>query len=115
MQNAHSKYFNLKNDRHGPMFQSRFKAVRVATDAVFLHVSRYIHLNPVTEFIVEINKLVEYEWSSYPLYVKNQNSSFIQINKILDLIGGKDKYMQFIYNQADYQRKLGMIKHLTLE
>lgn len=115
MQNAYSKYFNLRNERYGPLFQSRFKAMRVETDELFLHVSRYIHLNPTTSYLVDIEDLPSYEWSSYPEYLMKRASIFTSADTILNLIGGSRKYQDFVSNQADYQRQLHTIKHLLLE
>ena len=38
--------FNLKDKRKGPLFEGKFKAIRVETNQQLLHLSRYIHLNP---------------------------------------------------------------------
>ena len=115
LQNAYSKYFNMKNDRSGPLFQSRFKAVRVETDEVFLHISRYIHLNASTSFLVESDSLSSYEWSSYPEYIEKRESIFTNIDPILKMVGGSKKYQDFVSNQADYQKKLHIINHVLLE
>ena len=40
-------YFNRKNDRIGPLFQGVYKAVLVQTEEQLLHLSRYIHQNPL--------------------------------------------------------------------
>jgi len=53
-QNSFAKVFNLKNDRSGALFQNAFKAKRIVTEDQFIHVSRYIHLNPV--------KLIQKDW-----------------------------------------------------
>ena len=53
-QHSYSKYFNLKNDRTGGLFQAMFKAVRIETDEQLIHVSRYIHLNPVSSMLIKI-------------------------------------------------------------
>lgn len=115
LQNGYAKYFNLRNKRQGALFQSMFKAVLIETDAQFLHVSRYIHLNPSTSFLVEIKNLSDYPWSSLPDYFGERSSSFLNIDFILKMVGSKQKYEKFVFDQAEYQRKLGMIKHLTLE
>lgn len=59
---AYSRYFNTLYQRVGPLFQSRFKAVRIDSDAQLLHVSRYIHLNPVAASLVK--DASEHRWSS---------------------------------------------------
>lgn len=40
-------YFNRKYRRVGPLFQGVYKAVLVKSDEQLLHLSRYIHLNPI--------------------------------------------------------------------
>lgn len=115
LQNGYAKYFNLRHQRQGSVFQSMFKATRIETEEQFLHVSRYIHLNPCTSFIVEKEKLPFYEWSSLPNYLGKRKSLLVNTKFILDMTGGADKYWKYIIDQADYQRKLGEIKHLTLE
>lgn len=115
LQNGYAKYFNIKNDRYGPLFQPMFKSVRITTDEQLLHVSRYVHLNPSTGYLVEIKDLEKYPWSSLSCYLKeNLEFSFVKTGLILGLINRKD-YRGFVYDQAEYQRKLADIKHLTLE
>jgi putative transposase len=115
VQNAYAKYFNIKNERVGPIFQSRFKAVHIDNDEVFLHVSRYIHLNPSTSYLVEPENLRFYKWSSYTNYLGESSFPIVNTKMILKMIGGKEAYQKFVLNQADYQRKLGNIKHALLE
>ena len=47
-----TRYFNTKYQRVGPLFQGAFKAVRIETDEQLIHVSRYIHLNPLTSYVI---------------------------------------------------------------
>ena len=114
-QNSFAKYFNLKNNRHGTLFINSFKAIRIETDEQFTHLSRYIHLNPVTSFLIEIDRLIDYPWTSLPYYLQKRKDSFIKTKKIIDMFESKDKYWQFVKDQADYQRKLGLIKKLAME
>jgi len=115
LENAYVRYFNLKHERLGPLFESMFKAVRIEDDEQLLHVSRYIHLNPSTSYEVEINKLPKYPWSSLPQYLSGYSSSFINMDLILGLIGNARKYQDFVFDQAQYQRELHKIKHLLFE
>lgn len=114
-QNSYAKYFNTKFDRTGALFQHMFKAVRIETDEQLIHVSRYIHLNPTTAYLVEIEKLKNYFWSSYSYYVNGNTQPFITKEPILSFFKSTGDYKQFVLDQADYQRELDRIKHLILE
>ena len=116
IQNAYARYFNKTQARSGPLFQPQFKAVRVLSDEQLLHVSRYIHLNPSTGYLVTIDALADYHWSSISCYTEKSNKfSFVHPNLILGLMGKKTSYLDFVLDQADYQRELAKIKHLILE
>lgn len=60
---SYATYFNRKRDRHGHLFQGRFKAILIEADEYLKHLSRYIHLNPVRAKLVD--KPSDYVWSSY--------------------------------------------------
>ncbi len=114
-QNSYAKYFNLRTDRNGTLFQAMFKAVRIETDEQLIHVSRYIHLNPVTAYIINnIENLKNYPWSSYPHYL-SPSVNFISKELILSFFKDISAFRKFHADQVDYQRKLDEIKHLVLE
>lgn len=116
-QNGYVKYYNLKSERGGPLFQSSFKAVRIESDEQLLHVSRYIHLNPCTSFLIGKDNLTAYQWSSYSDYILNNSDQYIFVKKelVLAFFKNLEDYKQFTMDQADYQRELDRIKHLTFE
>lgn len=114
-QNSYAKYFNTKYKRVGGLFQSMFKAVRIETDEQLLHVSRYIHLNPASAYLIEIEQLKTYPWSSFPEYLNEQGREFVDTELTLSLFKTRDDYKKFVFDQADYQRELQTIKHLLLE
>jgi len=115
LQNSFAKYFNLRNNRSGSLFQNMFKAKRVENEEQLIHISRYIHLNPVSSFLIEINQLPEYPWTSLPCYLGRDFAGVISPDLILGVFGLAKKYQQFIFDQADYQRKLQQIKHLLIK
>lgn len=113
--NSYAKYFNTKHERVGPLFQGRFKAVHIENDEQLVHVSRYIHLNPVVSSLTNTEGLESYTWSSYPEYLKLTTSQITDKELIMSFFKTEDKYKQFVLNQIDYGKKLEQIKHLTLE
>ena len=112
-QNSYAKYLNLKKKRNGAVFQSPFKAVRIETGEQFMHVARYIHLNPFTGFVIDsLDKLKDYEWSSYKDYLGKRASKFLVTNYLKSFYKNNNEFEQFVLNQADYQRKIKQVKHL---
>lgn len=113
--NSYAKYFNTKYRRKGTLFESRFKAVRIENDNQLLHVSRYIHLNPYSAYIVRtIEDLPNYPFSSLPQYL-TESENICNKELILGQFSSANQYKKFVFNQADYQRKLQDIKHQLLE
>lgn len=115
LQNSYAKYFNIRHERTGSLFQPMFKAVRIESDEQLIHVCRYIHLNPVTAYLVKtIEDLENYPWSSYIYYLSN-SLSFISKELILSFFKNLKEFKKFTADQVDYQRRLNLIKHLSLE
>ncbi|MBI2326710.1 transposase [Candidatus Curtissbacteria bacterium] len=113
--NSYTKYFNTKYQRVGPLFQGAFKAVHIESDEQLLHLSRYIHLNPVMGFKIKADDLKDYEWSSYPSYTGSTDVSFVDSDIIMDFFKRPDKYQKFVLDQADYAKKLKAIEHLVID
>lgn len=110
--NSYTKYFNTKYQRVGPLFQGIFKAVRVESDDQLVHLSRYIHLNPVTGFLVKSEDLKNYKWSSYPTYVEKTDGEH---EKVLNFFKSPKDYEKYVLDQADYAKKLKEIDFLTID
>lgn len=101
---GYSTYFNKQYNRVGPLFQSRFKAVRVKDDVQLNTVFAYVHTNPVElwepgwkERKVRspkraIKKLEEYWASSYSDYIGKPNFPYVLNRKFfLDFYGSEKK------------------------
>ena len=114
--NSFTKYFNTKHQRPGPLLQGPFKAVRVETDEQLLHLTRYVHLNPVASFLIEPEELDNYPWSSLPEYLTIPHKEFLcDTTFIGNFFPKKDQYRVFVYDQIGYAREIEKIKHLTFE
>ncbi|KKU93841.1 MAG: hypothetical protein UY24_C0017G0003 [Parcubacteria group bacterium GW2011_GWA1_48_11b] len=61
---AYTKYFNIRHEKSGHLFQGPYKSVHIKDDRQLMHTSAYIHKHPC-----EINgwsgKEDKYPWSSY--------------------------------------------------
>ena len=114
-QNSYTRFFNTKHERDGSLFLDQFKAVIIETDEQLLHVSRYIHLNPYTSYMVKsMLELEKFAWSSLHDYLGNKKT-FIYKDLIINTSRSVSSYRQFVLDRADYQRRLGDIKHLLIE
>ncbi|TSC97400.1 MAG: hypothetical protein CEN88_48 [Candidatus Berkelbacteria bacterium Licking1014_2] len=112
--NSYTKYFNTKHKRKGPLWESKFKNVLVDDDEQLLHLTRYIHLNPATAFLV--NRPQEWEFSSYTEYLgKNDkyNNNICQFEEFFDI--KPDSYKEFVEDRIAYQREIEKIKHLLID
>lgn len=109
--NSYTKYYNLKYGRVGPLLQGQFKAVLVENDEQLIHLSRYIHLNPLVAFLVD--DLNKYEWSSFREYL-SPTIGFCNKEDVLAFFQ-HSPYKQFVLDHAEYATELEIIKHQLLE
>ncbi len=109
IQNSYTRYFNLKNNRKGPLWQSRFKAIMISSNEQLLHVSRYIHLNPTTANLVK--KPEEWIYSSYREYISKKTV----LKNLIISIKSPARYQKFTEDQIHYQKSLRLIKKMLLE
>lgn len=112
--NSYVKYLNTRMKRVGPLYQGAFKAVRIETDEQFIHLSRYIHLNPVINYLVSFEELLNYKWTSLGQYL-NGEEGLVDKSFLLNYFGNEEKYFQFVKDFADYKKSLPEIRFLTLD
>jgi len=108
---GYTKYFNAIHKRKGPLWESKFQNVLVDNDDQLIHLTRYLHLNPVTARLVE--KPEDWIFSSYREYLGSSNNSFCQFDDLLDI--KPHAYRKFVNDQVSYQRELAKIKRLIVD
>lgn len=115
-QEGYAKYFNIKEERTGSLFQSMFKAIRIETEEQLIHVSRYVHLNPLTSYVIkDMEELETYPWCSFAEYMGKTNYGILDKEEILGYFPTSKSLKEFTESQVEYQRELARIKHLILE
>ncbi len=65
--NSYSRYFNVKTQRKGPLWESKFNRIWVESDEQALHLTRYLHLNPSSAGLVP--NAADWRYSSYREYL----------------------------------------------
>lgn len=108
VENSYSRYFNTRFDRKGPLWQGRFKAVKIRSNEQLLHVTRYVHINPTTAYLVE--KPEDWIFSSYRKIISDQRILKENLREIS--IRNYLTYKKFCEDNIDYQRNLKRIKKL---
>ncbi len=103
MQSLSQSYTNAVNrerERVGPLFQGRFRARHIDDELGLLHVSRYIHLNPVDAGLVR--RPDEWEFSSYLDYTGARQGRLPNQSSILTIAGGRDRYRRFVEDKVGH-------------
>jgi len=108
---AYTKAINKRYGRVGRLFQGQYQARLVDRDAYLLHLSRYIHLNPVASDLV--TRPEEWEFSSYAEYVGARSGSLPMPGIVVAQIGGANEYRQFVDSLGLKQDE--KILHLVIE
>lgn len=78
----YTMYFNKKHKRVGPLYQGVYKAVLIETDEQLLHLSRYIHRNPLSIQGQALQTLSE-QPSSYADYLNLRTTEWLHSDEIL--------------------------------
>lgn len=113
LSNSYTKYFNTKNRRVGPLLQGEFKSVLIESNEQLLHLSRYIHLNPLVSGLVD--NLEKHPYSSYFEYIGLYTQEICSKKIILDQFKSPKDYQKFVMDQESYGREIEIIKHKLLD
>lgn len=108
---SYSKAINAQQRRVGPLFQGPFQAILVDTDEYLLHLSRYIHLNPVHAGLAA--RAEDWEFSSYRDYLGLREGTLPKPGLVLGQFPSPQVYRQFVADYVDADRRV--IQHLTID
>ena len=113
---GYANYFNERHERSGTLFQGRTKKIPISTDAHFLHILNYIHLNPL-DFKRDSRKwrtgtirntkealrhLDKYRWSSYRDYCGKKNFPSVLTTELFgDVFGAYEKRLSSYLNDLE--------------
>jgi len=99
---AYSRYFNKTYKRSGSLFESRYKASRIASDDYLMHITRYIHLNP--------KNWQDYSYSSLECYIGENDTDWLHETRIIELFQSKEAYGDFVADYEAVKESLDLVK-----
>jgi len=101
---SYTKAINTQQGRVGPLFQGPFQAAWVDKDEYLLHLSRYIHLNPVTAGLV--TQAEEWTFSSYRDYIGLRAGTLPVPGVVLSQFYSPQDYKAFVESYRDQDFKV---------
>jgi REP element-mobilizing transposase RayT len=108
---SYTKAVNKRYGRVGPLLQGQFQAVQVDRNDYLLHLTRYIHLNPVEAGKVERSE--DWEFSSYRDYIGLRQGTLPTPDAALSQFPDPGAYQEFVESYSSDERK--MIEHLLFD
>ena len=93
---SYTKAINKRYERVGALFQGAFQARHVGENNHLLHLSRYIHLNPVEAGLV--SRAEAWEFSSYREYIGLRKGTLPQMGVVLAQFASQDQDLRGYQN-----------------
>lgn len=107
--------FNKRHNRHGHLFQNRYKSIICEEDTYFKELVRYIHLNPLRAGMIEsYSALHRYKWSGHSVIMNRRKNTWQDRDYVLKWFGEKEgearkHYREFVQKGIE----MGEQSHLT--
>jgi len=98
-----TRSINRDMNRVGPLFQGPYQAKRVNTTEQLVHLTKYIHRNPVEAKLVQLPE--KWQYSSYQDYIALRNGSLPVIDFQLLGFQSQTEYRDYVNMPMD-ERKI---------
>jgi putative transposase len=108
---SYTKAINKRYGRVGALFQGKFQALRVDRNEYLLHLSRYLHLNPVEAALAK--RAQDWGFSSYREYVGLREGTLPRPDVILSQFSTSDGYRRFVESYQPTDKDI--ISHLLFD
>lgn len=103
--------YNRRHNRHGYLFQNRYKSIVCEEEPYFLELLRYIHLNPMRAGLVSsLNELDRYPYCGHSVLMGNDPKEWQDRDYVLSQFGTTEgkaqrEYGKFIYAGSGQGRR----------
>ena len=108
---GYAVYFNLRHNRHGPLFQNRYKSIICQEDSYFRELVRYIHLNPIRGGVVgDLNALNKYAYTGQSALMGHRQRPWQDSRYVLSYFGkgrlaARKRYLAYVRDGLDQGRR----------
>ena len=108
LQTSFAKAINKRLGKSGHLFQDTYQKILVENNEQLLHLTRYIHMNPVKAGLV--TKPEEWQYSSFPDYAGLRRGQLPKMDIVLGQFESREAYVEFCLDNDDVD-----LGELTLE
>ena len=108
---GYSVHYNRRHDRHGHLFQNRYKSIVCEEEPYFVKLVVYIHLNPFRAGLVEsLQALDGYPWSGHLALIGSKTYDWQDTDYALGYFGKKagssrKAYLEFLQQESHRGRQ----------
>jgi REP element-mobilizing transposase RayT len=108
---GYAQAFNRRHNRHGHLFQNRYKSILCQEDPYLLELVRYIHLNPLRARVVKnLEDLKSYSYSGHAVIIGKLDYQWQNSNYVLNFFGktkghSRTNYLKFVAEGTDQGRR----------
>jgi putative transposase len=110
---SYTQAVNKQQNRQGPLFQSRFRSILVDKDEYLVHLTRYIHLNPVTAGFV--GKPQDWQYSNYLDIIGQRTGSLKDISIVPERFPDGITYKKFVEDDLAETKHIHDLEKYLLE
>lgn len=89
------RYFNIKYERTGTLWEGRYRATMIDSERYLLTCMRYIELNPVRAGMV--THPADYPWSSYACNAMGRQDGLIRHHSLFESLGHNGRERHHVY------------------
>ncbi len=103
---GYASAYNRRHQRHGHLFQNRYKSIVCEEDAYFLRLVSYIHLNPLRAGLVgSLEELECYPWSGHSVVMNSIRHDWQDREYVLGYFGerastARKAYRDFVESES---------------
>jgi REP-associated tyrosine transposase len=100
LMSGYAGYFNRSHNRHGHVFQNRYKSTVCEEETYFLELVRYLHLNPMRAKIVkDLNGLDSYKYCGHSAIVGKIKREWQDTDEVLGRFSERTRVARRLYRE----------------